>query len=44
MYGQFVNAAVAGHVQLGSTITPKVYLMLKHVRWQMDYVEGGVGQ
>ena len=31
IYGQFVEAAIAGHLQLGLTITPKVHLMLKHV-------------
>ncbi len=41
MYGQFVDAAITGHVNLGSTITPKVNLMLKHVWWQMENIEGG---
>jgi hypothetical protein len=42
-YQQFVDAAVNGHVSLGLTITPKVHLMLKHVRWQMENIEGGLG-
>ncbi len=32
-----------GHVTLGLTITPKVYLMFKHVRWQMDNIKGELG-
>ena len=42
-YQQFVNAAVIQHVNLGLTITPKVHLMFKHVRWQMDNIKGGLG-
>ena len=41
-YEQFIDAAVAGHVQLGLTITPKVHLMLKHVRWQMEKIDRGL--
>jgi hypothetical protein len=42
-YQQYVKAAVMGHVTLGLTITPKVYLMFKHVRWQMDNIKGELG-
>jgi hypothetical protein len=42
-YQQFVDAAVIGHVSLGLTITPKAHLMLKHVRWQMENIPGGLG-
>ena len=42
-YGQFAEAAVAGHLQLGLTITPKVHLMLKHVERQMIEIGGGLG-
>jgi hypothetical protein len=41
--GQFVEAAVAGHFQLGLNVTPKVHLMLKHVRLQMVNIDGGLG-
>jgi len=34
-YQQFIGIAVIEHVNLGLTITPKVHLMFKHVRWQM---------
>ncbi len=34
---------VIGHVSLGLTITPKALLMLKHVRWQMENIPGGLG-
>jgi hypothetical protein len=43
IYGQFVEAAVAGHLQLGLTITPKVHLMLKHVEKQMEEIGEGLG-
>jgi hypothetical protein len=43
MYGQYVYAAVTGHVNLGLTITPKVHLMLKHVWWQMENIRGRLG-
>jgi hypothetical protein len=43
IYEQFVEAAVAGHLRLGLTITPKVHLMLKHVRLQMVNIDGGLG-
>ena len=43
IYGQFVEAAVAGHLQLGLTITPKVHLMLKHAERQMVGIGGGLG-
>ena len=42
-YQQFIDAAVIEHVNLGLTITPKVHLMFKHVRWQMVEIEGGLG-
>ena len=42
-YQQFVNAAVIQHVNLRLTITLKVHLMFKHVRWQMDNIKGGLG-
>jgi hypothetical protein len=42
-YQQSVKAAVMGNVNLGLTITPKVHLMFKHVRWQMDNIKGGLG-
>jgi len=42
-YQEFVDAAVIGHVSLGLTITTKVHLMLKHVRWQMENIPGGLG-
>ncbi len=42
MYGQFVDAPVTGHVNLGLTITPKVHLMLKPVWWQMKNIGGGL--
>ncbi len=44
-YQQFVEAAVIviGHVNLGLTIAPKVHLMFKHVRWQIDNIKGGLG-
>ncbi len=38
-YQQFIDAAVIEHVNLGLTITPKVHLMFKHVRWQMVEIE-----
>ena len=41
IYGQFVEAAVAGHFQLGLNVTPKVHLMLKHVERQMVEIDGG---
>ncbi len=43
MYGQFVDTAVVGHLQLGLTITPKVHHMLKHVERQMVEIDGGLG-
>jgi hypothetical protein len=42
-FQQFVEAAVIEHVNLGLTITSKVHLMFKHVRWQMDNIKGGLG-
>ena len=42
-YQQFVDATVIGHVSLGLTIIPKVHLMLKHVRWQIENIPGGLG-
>jgi hypothetical protein len=43
IYGQFVEADVVGHLQLGLTVTPKVHLMLKHVERQMVEIDGGLG-
>ena len=43
MYQRFVDAAVNRHIQLGLSVTPKVHLMHKHVRWQMENIEGGLG-
>ena len=43
LYRQFVDAAVHCHVDLGCSITHKVHLMWKHVEWQMEIVEGGLG-
>jgi hypothetical protein len=43
MYQQFIETAVKGHVKLGLSITPKVHLMFKHVRWQMENIPGGLG-
>jgi hypothetical protein len=43
MYQQFIDAAVKWHVKLGLSITPKVHLMFKHVRWQMENIPGGLG-
>ena len=42
-YQTFVHAAVVAHANLGLTITPKVHLMLKHVKWQMINIDGGLG-
>lgn len=42
-YQRYVDAAVKGHVNLGLSITPKVHLMHKHVRWQMENIPGGLG-
>ena len=42
-YGQFVEAAIAGHLQLGLTITPEVHLLLQHVQKQMVEIGGGLG-
>ena len=42
-YRLFVDAAVKGHKDLGCKITPKVYLMIDHVEWQMRNIVGGLG-
>ena len=42
-YNEFVTAAVNCHVEYGCNITPKVHLMYKHVRQQME-LPGGLGQ
>jgi hypothetical protein len=42
-YLQYVQAAVHGNAALRCTVTPKVYLMLKHVAWQMQNIQGGLG-
>jgi len=43
LFQSFVNAAVDRHVSLGLSITPKVHLMHKHVQWQMENIDGGLG-
>jgi hypothetical protein len=42
-YQRYVNAAVQGNALLRCTVTPKVHYMLKHVAWQMENIEGGLG-
>jgi hypothetical protein len=32
-YRSYITAAVQGHTDLKCAITPKVHLMLKHVKW-----------
>jgi hypothetical protein len=40
----YVSAAVHGNNALCCTITPKVHLMVMHVRWQMRNIQGGSGK
>ncbi len=42
-YRRYATAAVEGHRDLKCYITPKVHLMLKHVKWQMKIERGGLG-
>ena len=42
-YQQYVNAAVQGNALLRCTVTPKLHYMLQHVAWQMEIIEGGLG-
>jgi hypothetical protein len=43
IYPMYVDAAVKGSKDLQCTVTPKVHLMLEHVKWQMTNIEGGLG-
>jgi hypothetical protein len=43
MYERFVTAAVHLHKDLGMSVTPKVHLMWKHVKYQMGF-PGGLGE
>ena len=40
-YQKFVLAALHGSMILQCPITPKVHVMLKHVKWQMANIPGG---
>jgi hypothetical protein len=42
-YRHYVSAAEHCNNALRCTTTAKVYLMLKHVAWQMEYITGGLG-
>jgi hypothetical protein len=42
-YQKFVSAAVQSSAILGCPITPKVHTMLRHVKWQMKNIPGGLG-
>ena len=42
-YNEFVTAAINCHIENGCNITPKVHLVYKHVRQQME-LPGGLGQ
>ncbi len=42
-YLWYVQAEVHGNAVLCCTVTPKVHLMLKHVAWQMQNIQGGLG-
>jgi hypothetical protein len=42
-YQKFVFAAVSGSLILQCPITPKVHTMLRHVKWQMMNLPGGLG-
>jgi hypothetical protein len=41
-YQKFVNAALQGSKILQCSITPKVHSMLRHVKWQMKNLPGGL--
>jgi hypothetical protein len=42
VYQQVVDAALEVDANLGFAITPKLHLMLKHIRWQMENLGEGV--
>jgi len=42
-YQRFALAALQGSLILQCSITPKVHTMLKHVKWQMKNLPGGLG-
>jgi hypothetical protein len=42
-YQKFVNAALKGSMLLQCSITPKMHSMLRHVKWQMKNLPGGLG-
>jgi hypothetical protein len=42
-YQRYALAAVAGSKDLQCTVTPKVHMMLKHVKWHMTNIKGGLG-
>jgi hypothetical protein len=42
-YRKYVDVAVEGHTDLKCAITPKVHLMLRHIKWQMKNIRGGIG-
>jgi len=43
MYQRYVLAAVKGSKALQCTVTYKVHMMLKHIKWQMTNIKGGLG-
>ena len=43
-YHPYVKVAVYSHVCIGCNITPKVYLMWKHVEKQLSVISRGLGQ
>ena len=42
-YQRYVLAVVKGSKALQCTITHKVHMMLKHIKWQMTIIKGGLG-
>ncbi len=42
-YQKFVDAVLQGSMILQRSITPKVHSMLRHVKWQMKNLPGGLG-
>jgi hypothetical protein len=42
-YQRYVVASVKASRSRQCTITPKVHMMLKHVKWQMTNIKGGLG-
>ena len=42
-YTHFATAAFDCHKKIGCSVTPKVHLMVAHVAWQMEHLEGGLG-